>query len=369
MANLNWQNYWFFRLVSILSILCLSLIFILFILARIMPVKQVKNSEIFGLVVDNQIWGGEVRITGDLWVVPGAKITIEPGTKITIATSDDKSNFDYLPSHLKSGINTGEKVFGIENGEPFWNEKEKVQIHFAAVEAKGIKEMPIIITSDRVSGSAHDVNLISVSKGLFNFVNFSNFRRLEIGEKVAILNSSFSRNSDCAVCIKYGSPLIADNTFFDSKKSYIQIGLASPEIRHNRFLRSEGDGIVIWGDNFENVKVYDNYFYIPAKKAVRVIPLDEGGIIAGNIFDAGDIELPCNSKVRVMNNFIKGQIIFKNMNNCFGEYNLGGNYWDMDNADEILRARIVGVTANFKVTIGPVSKIVPDYLQSNYFGK
>lgn len=348
------QTHWFIRLSAILLIIIFLVLGVFYIVPSILPEKRLSNAEIGGVIMQNQQWSGTIKVVGDLFVVPGAKITLLPGTRVLVAIKGDRFNFDFVPWHYKHGVNTGPEEKGIKTGEPFWDEGQKILLHFSRVLAQGTKENPVVIVSDSVSGSPYDINLISISEGNLDYVNFSHYRRLEIGPGVAISNSSFMDTGECAVCVGYGEPKILGNVFKESRRRYLEVGLGSPEIRGNKFLESQGEGIIFHGDKYSNLRVFGNFFQMPGRKAVKVVPVDEGGEMVGNIFTEGTVELPCNSKIRLEQNWIKGQVIFDNPSSCRGKYILGSNYWEIKEPENVLKSRIVGVTESFQVQIPSV---------------
>ena len=236
--------HWFFKV----WILVLPIFFIwlgaYLILPKILPTKLVTG-EIRGLIFQNQIWSGTIFITGDLVTLPNVQITIKSGTRIYINKNGDKNNLDYIPWHLDHGVNTGLDNRGILKGEPFWDEGEKVQIRISNLVALGNSENKIIVTSAPGEGSPYDVNLIKIQSGELSNVKFSNYRRLEIGSDVKVIQSSFENSGDCAICISNGSPLILNNIFKKGKRNYLESQNGDPLIKGNEFLESEGDGILI----------------------------------------------------------------------------------------------------------------------------
>lgn len=351
--------HWFLRILSLISLMVLMALFILFGVARIFPPEFIDGGTLRGVVLRDQVWSGQIIIDGDLVTVPGANITIKEGTKVLIARNGDKFNIDFLPSHLKNGVNTGEENSGIRKGEPFWDEREKVQVYFGSLNVEGTKERPVIFSSDSSPGSPYDINLIRVFRGKIGYTQFSNYRRFEAGPGVVIKNSSFVNTGECALCIDRGEPLIENNIFKGSKRTYISIGTASPKIYGNKFWESEGEGLIFHGDNFSQVRVVDNFFHMPQKIIIRVVPVDQGGVIARNLLSVGDVELPCNSKVRMRHNFIKTQVIFNNPTICSGEYIFEENFWDIKEIKSIMESRIVGANEKFVVKIPSILLKVP----------
>lgn len=342
--------HWFIKFSIFFFIFILILIF-LSLLNWILPIKIVSNSEVRGLVFGNQIWKGNIWISGDTFVLPGTVVTLAPGTKVLISGFGDKNNYDFLPWHLRSGVNTADTNHGIFKGEPFWDESSKVQVRFWKVLAKGTKEQPVTISSDNQSDNIYDINLIRIEKGKLEGVNFSNYRRLEIGQNVLIKNSNFNFTGECAVCISRGTPTIEHNTFRNGKRFFIDIGLASPYIKGNNFFESEGDGIIYDAIDQSEVKLVENTFQIPGKKAVIVGSNNIGGRILQNLFNQGDIEIPCYSKIRIESNYLKNKIIFRNSESCKGEFIIGENFWDTLDIDSVINTKFIGQTQNFRVIV------------------
>lgn len=356
--------HWFFKSILVFSTLILSWLVLAFILPEILPTKNISNTKIYGLIIQKQIWQGEINVIGDLITVPGATVTLKPGTHVSVSRNNDRSNFDLLPAHLKSGINNNGEDHGVKKGEPFWDEKNKIQLRFSALFAEGNAKNKITISSDDPKGSPYDINLISISRGQINYVQFSNYRKLLIGSNVSVLNNEFLNTGDCAICVDKGGPKIENNTFKSSVREYIVVGVASPIISKNRFLESSGDGLLFHGIALTNVIVSDNYFQIPSKKAIKVIAVNEGGVITRNLFSTGDIELPCNSKVKLVNNSIYTKLIFSNIGNCEGIFTIDENYWDIKDKDSILKSRIVGLSEKYKVELSKVLMKTPNGVQS-----
>jgi hypothetical protein len=345
------KKQWYFKYWLGAYLIILVILTVIFLLPNLLPPKIVKNGEINGLILRHQIWEGEIKIVGDTFSFPITHVTVTPGTKITIFKDNDRFNFAILPWYLKKGVNTKEKERDIETGEPFWDEAEKIQLRLTHLNAVGSEKNPIIITSDSSPGSRYDVNLIKISKGKLEFVNFSNYRRLEIGSRVLVSNSIFKNTGDCAICIRNGDPQVDKNTFSDSQKYFIDVSEGSPEIRDNKFLSSASDGIVFNGSRYSSILVHQNYFDMADRTSIRVLQMEEGGDIFKNYFNTGKIELPCSSKVKIEQNIINTQLIFKSLNICPQEYMLGENFWGISDIEQVLKARIVGLDNKTKVKI------------------
>lgn len=330
--------------------LLILLVLIAFVLPFILPSERIKNTQVHGLIIRDQVWSGTIRIDGDIMTMPGTSITVEPGTSIIVSKTSDKSNFDFLPWHNKSGINTGPFDHGVLTGDPFWDESQKISLRFYRFYALGTEKFPVIFTSDGSQGSRFDINQISIQRGMIDHTQFSNYRKFKIGDQVVIKNSQFKNSDECSICISGGKPQILSSTFKDGFKGYIRVDGGSPQIRGDIFHENNSDGITYWGDN-SSVIVTENFFQIPSEKVIKISSSMVDGTIARNYISSGDIELACNSKVKVLHNYIKTRIVFKSDNNCQGKYVVDQNYWDTTQKDQILNARVVGITPEFKVEI------------------
>lgn len=50
---------------------------------------RVENASVTGHISADQIWSGEIRLTGDVWIDEGVTVTVEPGTTIRVAANSD----------------------------------------------------------------------------------------------------------------------------------------------------------------------------------------------------------------------------------------------------------------------------------------
>lgn len=341
--------HWFFQVIIPVSILVLISFFLAFIAPQMLPTNKITSGERYGIIFQNEQWSGDIRIVGDVYTMPGVTITIDPGTHINVAKKGDVFNLDFTPSHLKSGINTGPDTPEVKSGEPFFDEGQKISMQFAHLFVWGTSDRPVVWSSPDHPGSSYDINNIVVNDGEIHFVQFSNYRKLQITGSVIVKNSSFTNTSTCALCVVRGNPTIEWNTFSKNMREDIYVHFASPMIKHNSFNESE-EGIFIDGDGRNTVVLTDNKFYLPGKTAVKINLGEEGGVITRNTFLNGDIFLPCNSNVRLSQNVIRGNVFFYQLQGCNGNYTLDANYWEMvDKPEKVLQARVKGTTPTFQV--------------------
>jgi hypothetical protein len=344
--------HWFFKVLIVASVaLFLGLVFY-FGLPALLPVQQLKNTEVYGLILSDQVWEGEIRVTGDIFSPANTTVTIKPGTLVKVAITGDKSNMDFLPWHQKSGVNTGPFSRGVQNGEPFWDEGEKIQIHLNNLIVDGNFSSPVVFKSDSIDPSPYDYNIIKVRKGHINNGVFSDYRKFEIGGDTLIENSKFSDTGECSLCMDKGKPRIFNNNFGSGLRQSILVYRASPEIDNNLFINLDGDGIRVDARRLSVPLITRNSFEMPARTAIDFITggqLEEG-LIARNFFSGNSlISVACDSAVKIRDNIILGQFSFTS--GCNGSFVFGPNYWGTPNPSIILKEKILNKHDSFDIKI------------------
>lgn len=345
--------HWFFKLLKIVGAILLPLIFVLVVLPKLLPSKHLSNTEVYGLIIGNQVWEGTIRIKGDIITLATTSIVLKPGTKLLMATGNDRSNLDFLPWHKKSGINTSALDHGVRVGEPFWDESQKIQIHFSRLTALGTKEQPIIITSESISGSPYDFNSITIGQGVLTNVVASNYRRLEIGDKVTIRDSQFKDTGECSICVKGGAPVIMDNIFENSLRESIWLNQASPKISNNLFNNLGGAGIRVDPQVIGQPNIFQNSFEMPGNLAIDILSGEEteGGVVSFNYFSGNSlIRLPCDSKIKIVENSLLGLFEFV-VGSCNRSYTFGSNFWGTDDIKVVLNEKIINKEKKFQILI------------------
>lgn len=337
----------------ITSVLLLSVTTVLVVLPKLVPTKHLSNTEVYGLIIGNQVWEGTIRIKGDVITLATTSIVLKPGTKVLVATGGDRSNLDFLPWHKKSGINTTATEGGVRVGEPFWDENQKIQVHFSRLTALGTKEQPIIITSESISGSPYDFNSITIGQGVLTNIVASNYRRLEIGEKVIIRDSHFKNTGECSICVGRGSPVMMDNIFENSLRESIWVNKASPKISNNLFNNLVGAGIRINSQIIGQPNISQNSFEMPGNLAIDILSGEEieGGVISFNYFSGNSlIRLPCDSKIKIVQNSLLGLFEFM-VGSCNRSYTFGSNFWGTDDIKVVLNEKIINKEKRFQILI------------------
>lgn len=351
--------HWFFKVLIVFISAFLSWTLFYYGLPAILPAQRVETSEIYGLILSDQIWGGEIKIVGDIYSPTNSTVTILPGTKIKVAIRGDKSNFNFLPWHRKSGVNTGAFYKGVDTGEPFWDESEKIQIHLNNLIINGEPSNPVIISSDSIQPSPYDFNVFKANNGFITNAIFSSYRRFEIGRDLKISNSIFRDIGECALCIKRSSPVIENNTFENSLKESIWIDRGSPQINNNLFINLAGEGIKIDSKRLSVPQITNNVFEMPQKTAINIISGGQigEGLIARNVFSGGSlIKIACDTKLKIRDNVILGLVSFSG--GCDGGFTFGPNYWSTPDPRIVMSEKILGKYDKFQIEI-PTVLIAP----------
>lgn len=98
----------------------------------------IENSNISGIVLRDQTWRGEVNVTGDVYVAWWAQLTIEPGTRVLIANSDDQEagqEPSLNPDDIASGDPTNSSAYT----------RSHIEIR-GSIKALGEADNPIVFT-------------------------------------------------------------------------------------------------------------------------------------------------------------------------------------------------------------------------------
>lgn len=357
-------RHWFITLFSIAAVLLIIYLLIFFFIPRILPEVKFSNTKKQGIIFRNERWSGEIIVTGDIWAFPGSTVVVAPGTKILISNGDH-FNLHFLPWDLRSGLNVSQDSFGVKNGELYHDERNKIQLNFAKIYAIGTKQQPIEITSEESnSPSPYDFNGLTIDEGILGFVNISNYRRLLVGDKVTIRDSELTNSGECAVCIEYNNPTIVNNVFRNNLRNYIWVLGGSPKINDNLFLPSKGNGIVVDPHIIGAPIIYHNSFKMSNQVALKLLSGSEekGGVVAFNDFTGSNkILLPCNSKMKFLQNLIGGVVEFAKSDSCTGSFVIGQNYWFSKDRNAIIREKILGKESSFDIVI----PVVLDYPPAN----
>lgn len=344
--------HWFFKTIFTLTALFLIWVIFFYGVPKIIPPQRIESQEVYGLIFANQIWGGDIIITGDVFSPTNSTITVLPGTKIKVAINNDKSNLDFLPWHQKSGVNTGASSKGVKTGEPFWDEREKIQIHLNDVDITGEPSNPVEITSDSEHTSPYDFNLLKIKSGKISHTVFSGYRRFEVTGDLVLINSIFRSTGECSLCIRNGQPIINNNIFESSLRESVWVQRASPKIHNNLFINLTGDGIKVDPKKIGTPVITHNSFEMPQKTAINIISGNRIGeiLIEKNIFSGNSlIEIACDANTKIRDNVILGSVSFSN--GCNSNFTFGPNFWGTNDPKSVMSEKILNKYDKFDILI------------------
>jgi parallel beta-helix repeat protein len=205
-----------------------------------------------GRMMSDEIWRGELMITGDVEIPPGVTLTIEPGTVIrfTAQQDDQHSPEEYSPDDPESLHTTMISI-----------------IVLGTIEARGTPDDPITFTSERDVPGEMDWQSILIEGGtviLDNVVIEHSYFGLQLNtpsSKVTVRNSLFRNVTTCCICTGNHpfeeAIIISDNHFNGCGREAIDTYWPHTfEVSHNLFSENHV-GVVSVGSS---VKIKNNLF-------------------------------------------------------------------------------------------------------------
>lgn len=156
------------------------------------PIPGSNATLVHGYIRSNTTWRGEVLVTGDVRVTGNATLTIAPGTIVRVAAHSDVENLETDPFNLRSGINTGPGINGVETGEPFKDEANHITIRIeGTLRAIGTPGQPILITSASSAPGLGDWNEFYFERGTLAYTTVEYNRLTKLGTGAVARNNTF----------------------------------------------------------------------------------------------------------------------------------------------------------------------------------
>lgn len=215
--------------------------------------SPIVNQTTHGRIRWDEIWRGEVHITGDIVVEQGATLTIEPGTVVCIAGNQDVENlFEAWPFNMQQGICPEDDFFafahGVHRGEPYRDEDNHTSIRvFGTLHAVGTPEQMIIITSDSPNPGIYDWNFFDFAHGILSYSVVEYYRCLNPGDGTEVSHNILRHIGECGVCAN-SLVVVEHNTISYAGHELVDMHNSSPVIRNNHLGPNPGHaGIVIDG--------------------------------------------------------------------------------------------------------------------------
>jgi hypothetical protein len=205
------------------------------------PVEVSKTTKT-GKLERDEIWSGQIHITGDILVEEGVTLTILPGTQVIISANKDIQN---LFGHWEcDGIENYDSLVGIKEedtyncgvhkGEPYRDEANHISIIIrGTLKAIGTEESRIIFKSDSLHPTIYDWNRFDIHNGILSYANVENYRILETREDVEISHNNLKNIGECGICANSNKAKILSNNISYAGHELIDMHHSSPFINSN----------------------------------------------------------------------------------------------------------------------------------------
>lgn len=169
-------------------------------------------------MTQNEIWRGDILITGDIEIPKGVTLTIEPGTTIRFtAQSDDQRG------GATQDLAEPERVY-FPDDPPAIPANMIALIVFGSLNAQGTIDQPIAFSSNSDTPFVNDWQSIAVEAGgmaiLDHVIIEHNYWGLQLNtntSKATVTNSTFRHIATCGVCTgphPLAGPIVISNNLF-----------------------------------------------------------------------------------------------------------------------------------------------------------
>ena len=216
-----------------------------------------------GVINEDEVWGGKIHVTGDVWVKEGATLTILPGTVIEVAAmSDDQHGGEDKP-----------------HDPPFPKDPDRTETNstmiliFGILNASGTPDNMIVFTSDSDEPTTYDWDGLSINHGKLEYaiVEYARYNNFQESSDVVVANSIIRNSLECCICIGHSkliSPQILNNDIYNCGHEGIDYAggsaiikgnyfhLENPEIQPDPF--RGGLGMVVYKNTYPTIE--DNIF-------------------------------------------------------------------------------------------------------------
>jgi hypothetical protein len=191
---------------------------------------EIHDQSVSGDIWQDQVWSGNIHVTGDITVAEWATLTILPGTVIRVAAlSDDQHSGRDHP-----------------HDEPFPKDPDRIEtksVQFAikgVLKAVGTPDKRIVFTSDSEKPTTYDWDGLYISRGRVEYaiIEYARYNNIQEYSDVVIVNSTIRNSLECCLGIGHSrpvSPQILDNDIYNCGHEGIDNAGGSAIIRGNHF--------------------------------------------------------------------------------------------------------------------------------------
>ena len=225
---------------------------------------EIHNQNISGAIIEDQIWSGNIYVTGDIDVNPDVTLTILPGTIIEVGLTDDQNKGNEEPM----------TDIYFPKDPPFY-EKEKIRIYVGGtLNAVGTPDKRIIFTSESQNPTTYDWFGIGIAHGRLEYATVEYGQgnvQIQQSSDVIISNNIIRNSLTCCICIGHSnqlSPQILNNDVYNCGHEGIDYAGGSAIIKGNYFHLENpeiqpdpprgGVGIVVYKNTYPTIE--DNIF-------------------------------------------------------------------------------------------------------------
>ncbi len=214
--------------------------------------KVVSDTSLSGNYYRDQIWNGEITITGDVYIRQA--LTIRPGTTIKFLVQDDRARGTEI---MADGFNNDDPT----RLESYATSHSSLEIG-GNLTARGTKEQPITFTSAAETPTTADWEAVYIH-GPESIVEY------------AIVD--YSRNGLTPTSIPGDHVIIQNNSMHSNFWSAVSTGYSSAQVLNNEIYESGHEGIDSQGGS---PTIIGNYIY---HSNTGIVIMSGGGTISGNV--------------------------------------------------------------------------------------
>lgn len=216
-------------LIIILIILIALSIGGFFVYLEVLPPVEISNTSKTGRIIKDEIWKGQINVTGDIIAQSWVTLTILPGTIVRVAAQSDDQHRGF--DHPR------DKYFP---KDPDRIETQSTQIIIKGkLKAIGTPDNKIIFTSDSQNPTTYDWGGLSISHGNLEWA-IVEYARYNNPQDVVLANSIIRNSLECCLGVGHSkpvSPQILNNDIYNCGHEGMDIAGGSPLIKGNRFHR------------------------------------------------------------------------------------------------------------------------------------